>query len=63
MTTKTAEPLPEAATSLIALARVAHRDGDRDLERAAREKLVQQYGIDLRFRCEESVNDELGASR
>jgi hypothetical protein len=53
--------LPDKASALIALARVAHRNGDRALERAAREKLVQRYGIDLRFRCEESVDEELGA--
>ena len=51
--------LPDGAASLIALARVAHYEGNRQLERSAADKLVQDYGIAIRFNCVESVDREL----
>jgi hypothetical protein len=51
--------LPDGAASLIALARVAHRDGNRTLERAAADKLARDYGISLCFTCSESVERDL----
>ena len=51
--------LPNGASALIALARVAHRDGDRRLERSAVDKLVRNYGISVQFPCEESVDQVL----
>jgi hypothetical protein len=44
---------------LIAVARVAHRDGDRALEQAAVDKLLRDYGIEVRFPCVESVTRDL----
>jgi hypothetical protein len=47
--------LPRGASALIALIRVTHRNGDRRLERATRAKLLHDFGIKVRFPCEESV--------
>ena len=55
------ETLPTSATNLIALIRVAHRDGRRDLEEAARNKLAQDFGLRVSFVCCESVDEQLGA--
>jgi hypothetical protein len=62
MPVKTAPELPEGASALIALARVAHRDGNRQLERAAVDKLSRDYGIEVRFPCVESVDRDLRRS-
>lgn len=51
--------LPNGASSLIALARVAHRDGNRQLEQSAVDKLIRNYGIAVQFPCEESVEHDL----
>lgn len=51
--------LPDGAAALIALARVAHYEGNRQLERSAVDKLVQNYGIAVRFNCVESVDRDL----
>ena len=51
--------LPESAFKLIALARVAHRDGNRQLEEAAVDKLACNYGIAIYFSCVESVERDL----
>lgn len=51
--------LPDDATSLIALARVAHRDGNRGIEQAAVDKLVREFGIEIHFPCSESVDRDL----
>ncbi len=63
----TEQELPNGASSLIAVARVAHRDGNRALERAATDKLAKECGIEIRFTCIESVERDLrrakGASR
>ncbi len=55
----TSEKLPDGATTLIAVARVAHRDGDRKLERSALDKLAREYGMTVNFTCEESVARDL----
>lgn len=36
-------------TTLVAIARAAHQNGDRDLERTARRELEQRHGIAIRF--------------
>ena len=59
MATKTKPELPSDASALIALARVAHRNGDRKLEQSALGKLARDYGIDVRFPCCESVARDL----
>jgi hypothetical protein len=59
MPAKRKHDLPDGAAALIALARVAHRDGDRMLERAAVDKLSHDYGIEVRFSCVESVDRDL----
>jgi hypothetical protein len=51
--------LPESATGLIALARVAHRNGERQVERAAVDKLARDFGIEVHFPCSESVDRDL----
>jgi hypothetical protein len=56
---KTEADLPDGAAALIALARVAHRDGDRSLEKAAADKLSRDHGIVVRFTCVESVERDL----
>lgn len=57
--------LPVGAASLIAVARIAHSEGNRALERSAANKLAKDYGIEVHFTCTESVNRELqrGAKR
>jgi hypothetical protein len=57
-----ADQLPDNATKLIALARVAHRNGDRRLEQAARDMLTRQHGITVEFPCCRSVEDELAGT-
>jgi hypothetical protein len=59
MPNKATTELPNGASELIALARVAHRNGDRRLERSAVNKLVHDFGISVQFRCEESVDRDL----
>ncbi len=59
MPTSTKNDLPEGASALIALARVAHRDGSRQLEQSARDKLARDYGIEVGFTCAESVDRDL----
>ena len=60
MTTATKkDTLPHGASSLIALARWAHRDGNRGLEKAATDKLAIDYGIRIGFPCCESVDEDL----
>jgi len=51
--------LPEGASALIALARVAHHDGDRQLERSVMDRLARDYGIQVNFTCEQSVERDL----
>ena len=51
--------LPDGASELIALARVAHRNGNRRLEQSTVTKLVQHYGISVQFPCEQSVDRDL----
>jgi hypothetical protein len=67
MPEKVEHELPDGALTLIALARAAHRDGNRRLEQAAVNKLSHDYGIEVRFPCVESVDRDLhrteGASR
>lgn len=53
------EKLPDGATALIALVRVAHRDGNRRLEESVQSKLSREYGIELHFPCVESVERDL----
>jgi len=53
------QKLPDGAIKLIALARVAHREGNRGLEKSAVDKLARVYGIAVRFPCVESVDQEL----
>jgi hypothetical protein len=36
--------------ALLAIIQAARRAGDRDLERAARQELAEQYGIEVTFR-------------
>lgn len=59
MPTKVEQQLPDGVSALIALARVAHRDGDRQLEQSATDKLAREYGIGLCFKCTESVERDL----
>ena len=59
MPTPIENDLPDGASALIALARVAHRDGKRGLEQAAVDKLSRDYGIEIRFPCVESVDRDL----
>jgi hypothetical protein len=54
--------LPDGATALIALARVAHRGGDRTLERAAVGKLARDYGLTVSFPCCQSVDRDLATA-
>jgi hypothetical protein len=56
---KAKHELPDGASALIAVARVAHRDGDRRLEQAAVDKLLRDYGIQVSFTCVESVARDL----
>lgn len=49
MTDTTPPPLGESPAYLIAAAYSAHRSGDRELERTARRRLSNQYGIRLTF--------------
>ncbi len=51
--------LPNGAASLIALARVAHRNGNRGLEQAALAKLARDFGMTVSFPCCESVDRDL----
>jgi len=51
--------LPNGASSLIALARVAHRDGNRQLEQAVLNKLACEYGLTVGFKCMEAVERDL----
>ena len=51
--------LPAGASALIGLARVAHRDGDRQLEQSVINKLAQEYGLTVGFKCVESVERDL----
>jgi hypothetical protein len=51
--------LPDGASSLIALARIAHRDGNQELQRAAVDKLSRDFGIRVQFTCVESVERDL----
>ena len=51
--------LPDGASALIALARVAHRDGNRDLELAATDRLIRDYGIQVSFPCCQSVGRDI----
>ncbi len=60
MPQQTDQQLPEGANALIALARVAHRDGSRSVEQSAVDRLARDYGIGLHFNCSESVDRELG---
>ena len=53
--------LPDGPTALIALARVAHHDGNRRLEQSVRDKLAREFGLTLGFTCVESVDRELQA--
>jgi hypothetical protein len=39
----------EGPAALVSVARAAHRTGDRDLERAARRLLLDEYGIRISF--------------
>ena len=59
MPTSTKNDLPEGASALIALARVAHREGDRPLEQSARDRLARDYGMSVNFKCVESVDQDL----
>lgn len=59
MPTTVENELPEGASALIALARVAHRDGNRQLEQVAVDKLARDYGIGISFQCVQSVNRDL----
>lgn len=56
---KNSSELPDGASNLIALLRIAHREGDRQVERAIREKLARDYGLSVRFTCIESIKQEL----
>ena len=51
--------LPDGASALLALARVAHHDGNRRLEQAAADQLARDYGIVVKFACVESVERDL----
>ncbi len=51
--------LPEGVSALIALVRVAHRDGNRPLEQSARDRLARDYGMSINFPCVESVDRDL----
>lgn len=42
-------PLGESPTYLIAAAYAGHMVGDKELERVARQRLVDDYGIKLNF--------------
>ena len=53
------ESLPDGVSVLIALARVAHHDGDRQLEQAAKDKLAREYGLTVGFVCEQSVDRDI----
>lgn len=55
--------LPDGASTLIALARIAHREGNRSLEQSALDKLAREYGINVRFTCVESVDRDLERSQ
>ena len=61
MANKTENTLPAGATALIALARVSHRNGERQVEKSALDKLTREFGIDLHFPCTESVDRDLRA--
>jgi hypothetical protein len=52
MTDETSTDL-QTPPALLAIMRAARRIGDRQLERAARQKLLERYGIDVRFRREQ----------
>jgi len=59
MPTTAERELPDGASSLIALARVAHKDGDRELEQATLDRLSRDYGMRVSFSCCESVDRDL----
>lgn len=40
----------DSPATLVAIVYAAHRSGDRDLERAAKRRLDDEYGIRLRLR-------------
>ena len=42
----------DSIAALVAIARAAHLAKDRALERAARRKLAEAYGVDVTFRRE-----------
>jgi hypothetical protein len=47
--------------ALLAVARSAHLSGDRSLERAARRRLRERYGIEINFR--RPASEAEGAAR
>ncbi len=54
----------EGPAALVSVARAAHRTGDRDLERAARRLLLDDYGIRISFtRGTDTGTAEQGGSR
>jgi hypothetical protein len=46
----------DGATALVVITRAARIAGDKTLERAARRELVEEYGIGLTFRREQTPN-------
>jgi hypothetical protein len=61
MPAKVEHELPDGASALLGLIRAAHREGNRELERAGVEKLSRDYGMTVSFPCCESVDRELAA--
>ena len=54
--------LPEGVIELIAIARIAHRNRNRELEQSATGKLAREYGIVVHFPCCDSVAKDLEAA-
>jgi hypothetical protein len=48
-------PDTDSPAALVAIARAAKLAGDRDLQRAAKEKLRAEYGIELIFRRDHTI--------
>ncbi|WP_168564999.1 hypothetical protein [Crateriforma spongiae] len=51
--------LPVDASRLVALARVAHLNGDKKLERSCNRRLAERFGIRIVFICRDATEREL----
>lgn len=48
--------LPEDAMQLLSMLRVAHMDGNKDLEKSCADKILEKYGMQISFPVEWAID-------